>query len=132
MLYEDKIEVITGQKIKRSTRLSGGMNGDIFRVDFVNGETMVAKVTEKPRATLDVEGRMLQYLKDHSNLPVPDVIHSEQQLLLMTFIPNSGGVTADVERDAARYLADLHNITAEKFGLHFDNLIGSVYQPNPQ
>jgi fructosamine-3-kinase len=132
MLHENKIEAITEQKIKRSTRLSGGMNGDIFRVDFVNGETLVAKVTDKPRATLDVEGRMLQYLRDNSKLPVPSVIHSEQQLLLMTFIPNGGGVTGDVERDAARYLAALHNITAEQFGLSFDNLIGSVYQPNPQ
>jgi fructosamine-3-kinase len=132
MQHENKIEAITEQKIKRSTRLSGGMNGDIFRVDFANGETLVAKVTDKPRATLDVEGRMLQYLRDQSKLPVPSVIHSEQQLLLMTFISTNGGVTPDVERDAARYLADLHNITSEKFGLGFDNLIGSVYQPNPQ
>jgi fructosamine-3-kinase len=132
MLYEDKIEGITGQKIKRSTRLSGGMNGDIFRVDFINDEIIVAKVSDNPRTTLDVEGRMLQYLHNHSNLPVPLVIHSEQQLLLMTFIPNSGGVTAEVERDAAHYLTALHSITAEKFGLNFDNLIGSVYQPNPQ
>jgi fructosamine-3-kinase len=132
MLYEAKIESITGHKIKRLTRLTGGMIGDVFRVDLVNGDIIVAKVSDNPRMTLDVEGRMLQYLKDHSKLPVPDVIHNEGQLLLLTFIPNNGGIDTSVERDAAKHLAELHNVSSQKFGLDFDNLIGSIYQPNPQ
>jgi fructosamine-3-kinase len=132
MLYEDKIEAITAQKIKRSTRLTGGQIADVFRVDLANGEIIVAKVSDKPGTTLDVEGRMLQYLKTHSNLPVPNVLHSEGQLLLLTFIPNNGGINAHVERDAATHLAALHQVSSDKFGLSFDNLIGSIYQPNPQ
>ena len=132
MLHEDKIEAITGQNIKRLTRLRGGQIGDVFRVDLADGAIIVAKVSNNPRVTLDVEGRMLQYLKNHSHLPVPDVLHSEGQLLLMSFIPNNGGINAHVERDAATHLAALHGVSSDKFGLDFDNLIGSVYQPNPQ
>lgn len=132
MLHQDKIEAISGQAIKQSSRLSGGMIGDVFRVDLANGTGIVAKVSDNPKDTLDIEGRMLQYLTDHSDLPVPKVIHSENQLLLMTHIPNSGGISASVERDAAHHIAKLHNYTSSKFGLEFDTLIGPLHQPNPQ
>lgn len=132
MLHQTKIETITGQKIKRTTRFTGGMIGDVFRVDLVDGQTIVAKVSNNPQDTLNIEGQMLQYLSDNSQLPVPEVIHSENQLLLMTYIQNSGGIDASVERDAAHQLVALHNITSDKFGLTFDNLLGPVHQPNPQ
>lgn len=128
----NKIEQITGKEIRAIRPLSGGMIGDVSRVNFVDGESLVAKIATGENATLDIEGRMLIYLADNSDLPVPQVIHSEKTLILMTYIDNSGGISRSVQEDAAHHLAGLHTITTEKFGLTFDTLIGGLHQPNPQ
>ena len=128
----DKIEQITGKRISKMRPLSGGMIGDVSRVDLVDGETLVAKTATGENATLDIEGQMLTYLAENSDLPVPQVIHREKTLLLMTYIENSGGISRSVQEDAAHHLAKLHNVSGEKFGLGFDTLIGGLHQPNPR
>ena len=132
MLNMEKIETITNSIVKKTRPLSGGMIGDVYCVDLANGEKMVVKVASGNEATLDIEGRMLTYLNEHSDFPVPQVIHSEKTLLIMTYIENSGGISDSVQEDAAHYLAALHRVSSEKFGLEFDTLIGSLHQPNPQ
>lgn len=132
MRDKEKIEKITNSHIKNIKRLSGGMIAEVYRVDLANGDSIVAKVAGANEATLHIEGQMLNYLNQYSDLPVPKVIHSEKALLIMTYIENSGGINRGVQEDAAYYLAALHNISAPKFGLEFDTLIGSLHQPNPQ
>ena len=132
MKQQIHIENITGQKIKAIRPLSGGMIGEVYRVDFVDGQSLVAKVTKGAEATLDIEGRMLKYLSENSDLPVPEVIHSEKTLLILSYIENSGGISHSVQADAAHHLANLHQVKGEQFGLEFDTLIGSLHQPNPQ
>lgn len=129
---KDKIEQITNSPIKNTRRLSGGMISEVYRVDLTNGDSVVVKVAGGNNATLDIEGQMLNYLNQHSDLPVPTVIHSEKTLLIMTYIENNGGISNSVQEDAAHYLVALHNISSEKFGLDFDTLIGSLHQPNPK
>lgn len=130
--HQSKIEQITACTILRASRLSGGMIGQVYRIELQNGEKLVAKISDEKNATLDIEGRMLQYLNDHSQLPVPGVIHSEKSLLLITHIDNDGGISNSVQQDAAQHIAALHQMTAEQYGLEFDTLIGPIHQPNPQ
>lgn len=128
-----QIEQITGQPVRDARRLSGGMIGEVYKVTLRDGQELVAKVSRSAQSTLDIEGRMLTYLTEHSELPVPEVIHNETALLLMTFIPNNGGLRQrSVQEDAAQHLAALHNVTAPQYGLDFDTLIGSLHQPNPR
>lgn len=63
MSHRIRIEALTGGKIKEMRPLSGGMVGEVYRIDFVNGQSFVAKVAKGKDATLDIEGRMLIYSK---------------------------------------------------------------------
>jgi len=73
---------------------------------------------------------MLRYLAENSRLPVPAVLHADDRLLLMAFIPSGGGLNSKSQAHAAELLADLHNVTADRFGLDFDTLVGGLHQPN--
>jgi fructosamine-3-kinase len=108
-----------------------GMIGDVYRIELADGRVVVAKVSDTADASLSLEGYMLRYLAEHSRLPVPQVLHSEDMLLLMTFIEGESYLGAAEQRHAADLLADLHSITQPQFGLERDTLIGPLHQPNP-
>lgn len=118
--------------------LSGGCIAEVYRAE-VAGEPVVIKVDRGASPQLHLEAAMLRYLSERSRLPVPRVLHSAPDLLVMSFIEtggDSGGGGAGsagggADRHAAELLADLHSISAPTFGLDFDTLIGSLPQPNP-
>ncbi|PJF40371.1 MAG: fructosamine kinase [Phototrophicales bacterium] len=126
-----QIQDILGQVPSRITPLSGGMIGAVYRVWFEDGRSIVAKVAEQSAAYLDIEGYMLQYLAEQTQLPAPDVLHSSDTLLLMTFIEGRSAFNTATEQHAAELLAGLHNITWDNFGLERNTLIGPLHQPNP-
>jgi len=129
---QQRIANVLEQHPTQLTPLHGGMIADVYRVDLPNSERVVAKVANPGQGTLDIEGYMLIYLQQHSNLPVPDVLHSEQDLLIVTFVEGSSHLTAEVQRHAAELLADLHSVNCDQFGLERDTLIGPLHQPNPR
>jgi fructosamine-3-kinase len=100
-------------------------------VRFVNGESLIAKVDENARPVLATEGFMLHYLAEHSNLPVPAVIHCTDRLLLMSYLPGDSRFNRDAQAHAAELLAALHGVTAPAYGLEQATLIGGLHQPNP-
>jgi fructosamine-3-kinase len=112
--------------------LSGGMIGDVYRVELADGRSIVAKAAGTVAARLSVEGYMLDYLARHSDLPVPQVLHSDDTLLLMTFVAGSSHLGTAEQQHAADLLAALHSISDSHFGLERDTLIGPLQQPNPQ
>ncbi|MEM6528706.1 MAG: fructosamine kinase family protein [Chloroflexota bacterium] len=130
MNLQSSIEQITGKRPKTVSRLHGGMVGEVYAITLPDGEKLVAKVDPGGKAMLEREGYMLRYLREHSNLPVPDVVHSDEHLLLMTFIDGNSSFGAAAQEHAAELLADLHNHTAPQFGLERDTLIGPIHQPN--
>ncbi len=114
--------------------LHGGMIGEVYRADWDgrdDADTLVVKVDNGPRPQLDIEGMMLRYLAEQSELPVPCVHHSSPQLLLMDYVPGRSQFNAASERHAAELLAALHDIHAPACGLEQDTLIGALHQPNP-
>jgi len=112
--------------------MGGGCIGEVYRVDLENGTRLVAKVDRKGEAHLEREAYMLRYLREKSELPVPEVYYGSEKLLLMQFIEGSSSFSNGAERHAAELLAALHGITAEAYGHERDTLIGSLDQPNPQ
>ncbi len=126
---KDLIGQATGQAAVHTRPLAGGCVGEVLRVELENGKIIVAK-TGEAGGGLAVEGRMLRYLSEMSALPVPCVLYADDRLLLMTYIPNSGGPDARSQAHAAELLAALHGVAAENFGLDFDTLIGGLRQPN--
>ncbi len=125
------IEAALGVAPVRSRPLSGGCVSDVVQLSMPDGGRLVAKLG-KPDGNLGLEGWMLRYLREHSDLPVPRVLFESDRLLIMEHLPSRGGITDDAQRDAAGLLAALHGITATKFGLEKDTLIGGLHQPNPK
>ena len=112
--------------------LGGGCVGEVYRVRLDDGRDVVVKLDRaKGGGSLDIEGAMLRTLADRSRLPVPGVIHASPGILVMDYIENDGGaIGPDAQRHAARLLAELHAVTAPKFGFATDTLIGGLPQPN--
>ena len=126
----DLIETIAGSRVKRVEPLAGGCVAEVFRVHLTDGRTIVAK-SGGPDGGLALEGWMLRRLAELSDLPVPAVLHVEDTLLLMDYIPAGGRLDDGAQAHAAELLAALHDIRGETFGFERDTLIGGLPQPNP-
>lgn len=127
---ESKIEKAAGARPVRFAAMGGGCIADVKRVDLADGRELVAKLGGQGGG-LGLEGIMLAYLAEHSRLPVPEVLHADDELLLMTCLEAGGGLGAQVQVDAAELVAGLHGVHAEKFGFERDTVIGGLSQPNP-
>ena len=128
-------EVITrelGTRMVSAHPLSGGCIGEVSCIDLADKRRIVAKVDRGVSPKLDIEGYMLRYLREHSALPVPDVLWSAPKALLMSFEPGESHFSARGQAHAAELLAALHGVTAPTFGLERDTLIGGLHQPNSQ
>ena len=112
--------------------MGGGCIGEVHKVELEDGTRLVAKVDRDAESHLEREAYMLRYLRQKSDLPVPEVYHGSETLLLMEFIEGSSGFSKEAEHHAAELLAALHDITSATYGHERDTLIGSLNQPNPQ
>jgi fructosamine-3-kinase len=126
----DRVETALGRRPDGQRTLAGGCVGEVWRLDFADGQSLVAK-TGGAEARLDIEGAMLVRLNDISALPLPGVHLSERDLLLMDYLPGGDALNSASECHAADLLAGLHGISRSDFGLDFDTLIGGLHQPNP-
>jgi fructosamine-3-kinase len=126
-----KIEQYWGHPVSRLTPLSGGCIGEVYRAQSGDGQVAVVKAGRTKTAQLDVEGQMLNYLAQHSALPVPRVFCALPDLLVMEFIEGSSSFSKDAQVHAAELLAELHAGQAPSFGFDSDTLIGGLRQPNP-
>jgi fructosamine-3-kinase len=120
-----------GERLRSARPMGGGCIGEVYRVELEDGTPLVAKVDSDGAAHLDREAYMLRYLRAESDLPVPEVYHGSETLLLMEFVEGSSRFSEGAERHAAELLAALHGITADAYGYERDTLIGSLDQPNP-
>lgn len=131
MILSEKIRDITGKNVIGVEPLSGGSVGEVYKAALADGTSVVAKVDNDPRPKLGLEGYMLRYLAEKSELPVPAVLHCEPGFLLMSYLDGRNLFSAAAQEHAAELLAALHNITSEQYGLEQDTLIGGLHQPNP-
>ena len=100
-------------------------------MELEDGTPLVAKVNREGESNLDRGAYMLRYLREGSDLPVPNVLHGSGELLLMRFVEGNSRFSEGAERHAAELLATLPGTTAEAYGHERDTLIGSLNQPNP-
>jgi len=105
---------ICGAAPLQATPLFGGCIAEVYRLDFAARPPLVAKVARQ--GGLAIEGFMLNYLAQHTALPVPATRHVS---------------STTAEEDAAESLAALHAVRAEAFGFERDTVIGALPQPNP-
>ena len=125
----ERVKGLIGRSPIQLTPLTGGCIADVCRMDFEDGEKLVLK-TGAAGAGLDLEGYMLQYLASHSDLPVPEVLCANDDLLIMAYINAGSPLTPAAQEHAADLLASLHNVVVDRFGFEKDTVIGSLRQPN--
>jgi fructosamine-3-kinase len=130
-ILAEGIEASLGERLRSARPMGGGCIGEVYRVELADGTALVAKVDREGASHLDREAYMLRYLREKSELPVPEVYHGSETLLLMEFVEGSSRFSEGAERHAAEHLAALHGITADSYGHERDTLIGSLNQPNP-
>jgi fructosamine-3-kinase len=124
------VEAHLGERLKSTRPMGGGCIGEVYRAELENGTLLVAKVDRDREAHLDREAYMLRYLREKSDLPVPEVYHGSETLLLMELVEGSSRFSEGAEHHAAELLAALHGITIDVYGHERDTLIGSLSQPN--
>ncbi|MEG6509240.1 fructosamine kinase family protein [Methyloligella sp. 2.7D] len=136
-MLESELEVLLGAKIAASRSLGVGFGLQGLVLTLEDGRKLAVKAA-RDRAAGDgagfqIEAFMLAELARLSDFPIPNVVHAEPGLLVMSYIENDGGaITPAAERDAASYVAALHGIPGEAFGYARDTLIGPLPQPNRQ
>ncbi|MFC7080728.1 fructosamine kinase family protein [Halorussus caseinilyticus] len=120
-----------GVGVESATELDGGEVGRVHRVALADGRTAAAKTGD---TSLGVEAFMLDSLADRG-LPVPEVYHRADDLLVMEYVAGDDELSPAAERDAARHLAALHGERPRErpgsFGFPRDTLTGPYRQPNP-
>jgi fructosamine-3-kinase len=125
----ERIRSIVGVEVTDVSALGGGCIADVSLLRFVDGSRLVAKAAVD--GGLAIEGWMLTYLADNSGLPVPHVEYQSDDLLLLEYVENDGSAPGEgAQTHAAELLAELHEISAEEFGLDRDTVIGGLCQPN--
>jgi fructosamine-3-kinase len=129
-IIAEGVEVVLGERLLSARPMSGGCIGEVYRAELSDGTSVVAKVDRSGEPQLEREAYMLRYLREKSELPVPEVYHFSGALLLMEFMPGGGNLSGAQEH-AAELLVTLHDITAGAYGHERDTLIGSLSQPNP-
>ncbi len=130
-IVAEGIEASFGVRLLSARPLGGGCIGEVYRAELSDGSVVVAKVDRAGESHLEREAYMLRYLREESDLPVPEVYHYSKELLLMQFVEGESSFSSEVERHAAELLAGLHGITADAYGHERDTLIGNLNQPNP-
>ncbi|PCI42304.1 MAG: fructosamine kinase [Rhodospirillaceae bacterium] len=127
----DDLEQLTGQRPDQISGLSGGCVGDVYQAVMPDGQTWVIKRGDADSG-LEVEGRMLEFLAEHSDLMVPKVQFNSATLLVMDHLPNDGRLEGTAQHHAADLVAGLHSLTSPKgFGFKETTVIGGLKQANP-
>ncbi len=132
MTLEDSIESALGGGVETKAALSGGCIGEVYRLHLTDGRDVVAKIDSGGMPRLDVEGYMLEYLAEHSQLPVPEVLYASPSLLIMNHLLGESHFDGSAQEHAAELLSTLHSVHAPSFGLERDTLIGGLPQSNRQ
>jgi fructosamine-3-kinase len=130
-LLAEEIERHLGERLLSARPLGGGCIGEVYRVELADGTPLVAKVDREGASHLEREAYMLRYLRERSELPVPELFHGSETLLLMEFVEGESRFSEDAQHNAADLLAGLHGVSAGAYGHERDTLIGSLDQPNP-
>ncbi|MCE2490605.1 MAG: fructosamine kinase family protein, partial [Anaerolineae bacterium] len=110
--------------------LTGGMIAAVYKVTLVDGREVVVKAGSAD-SRMDIEGDMLRHLAQVSDLPLPRLIHSEPDLLVLGFVEGNSDLDEQAQEHAAELLAALHSVTWTHFGHAQDTHIGPLHQPNP-
>ncbi|MDX1640539.1 MAG: fructosamine kinase family protein [Balneolaceae bacterium] len=131
-VLEDEFDV----SIQNEQSVSGGSINRSHKLETNRGTLFLKWNQSVPDDFFEAEAKGLELLKEAgSGLHIPSVIawraptSNHPAFLLMEYISEGSGDSSD-SFHFGKNLADLHSTSAEKFGLSYDNYIGSLPQKN--
>ena len=111
--------------------LEGGYASKTFRVRTTLGRSVIVKTQDDlPSELYALEADGLDALRSPGGFAVPEVLRVTPHFLVLTDLGTSEPSPTYWE-DAGRALALQHQETADKFGYHQDNYLGTLPQRNP-
>jgi fructosamine-3-kinase len=122
--------------IDNYSTVEGGSINETFRLNTNNGDYFV-KLNDAKRFPNMFEGEIkgLKLLRNTKFFEIPTVILSgsfnDQAYLVMNFV-DSGRIDDNFWDDFGTSLAKMHQKSNDRFGLGYDNYIGSLHQHNNQ
>ena len=136
MAIEDTLEAAIAEALGRPVAglepLGGGSVAEVLLVQLTDGGRLVAKCRQPGQPPLGLEARMLDDLRAEGDLPVPAVLHRDDDLLLLEHVEHDiGGLDEAAERRLGLLIGRLHARPRPAFGYGYDTLIGPLPQPNP-
>ncbi|GAA0899912.1 aminoglycoside phosphotransferase family protein [Virgisporangium ochraceum] len=114
-----------GTGIRAATELSGGSLAAVWRLDLVDGRSVVLKVGPAPETPLlRYEAGMIAAEAEYFRLvgdraPVPTVLHHDGDAIVTTLLPGSAiapGTAPEVRRQLGAAVAAIHTVTGGRFG----------------
>ncbi len=126
---ETRVGRLIGDTVTRSRTLTGGLMGDVVRMDLERRGPVVVK-TAGPDALLTLEAEMTRHLRAAGTIPVPDVIAAADDLLVLEFV-DGVHLQPEAEAHCGELLASLHHVTGDAFGFGGNTLNGRLVLESP-
>ena len=117
--------------VEKYLPVSGGCINNAIKLETNKGDFFAKCNTNAKSDMFQIEHDGLKILKDTNAICIPDMIAFENNFLILEFIPSSNPAACFWE-NFGRNLAKIHQQTDKKFGLDFNNYIGSLPQSNTQ
>jgi fructosamine-3-kinase len=112
----------------------GGCINECYQWRGARGQLFVKIAASERRSMLEAEAAGLEELAGANAVRVPRVLAlgsaDDRVYLALEWIDLSSGSSSSAQRMLGEQLARQHRKTAERFGWHRDNTIGSTPQPN--
>lgn len=116
-----------------TTPLKSGDWAHVVKIRTSKGLTVAAKVGRQGHEHLMAkEAKMLIWMAENTEAPVPQVLGVGEGVLLMEFIEHDGNKGKVGAVEAGQALAWLHDTSSGKFGFPEETIFGPTPQPNPE
>lgn len=121
MSWAEQVGRILGSRVTGGRRLTGGDLGGASLIELGDGRRFVVK----QGAGEETESEMLETLR-RAGVPVPEVIHCADGLLVMAFIEAGARADEGGWTDLGRVLEQLHRPTSQAYGWKADCRFGPI------
>lgn len=121
----------TGKEISSLSPLGGGSISTAYKTMLSDHSSLFVKVSPQFPDMFMKEANGLLELEKAKAIRIPHVLHTDEQILILEFIPSSSPTSRKKFFEAfGRQFAQMHKQTSVSFGFYEDNYIGSTPQKN--
>lgn len=124
-------------EINKASPLTGGDINDVYFIETTSGKKLVAKLNdaEKFPGMFEAEKTGLEHLSSPGVIDVPEVLslgEVDNSAYLLLVYRETAAKSSKFAQNFGRQLAELHQVSVEKFGFPGNNYIGSLPQYNKE